>query len=350
MKAPALVLTQGHFMTDNAKTAHGLIRGTDRFEIKALIDHKHASADAGDLLDGRKRDIPILAELKEALEQFPEIQYLIIGVATVGGVLPDEMLPIIEEALRKGVSIVNGLHDYLNDRATLKKLAEEHGAELLDIRRPKKPSELHFWTGEIFKLDVPIIAVMGMDCALGKRTTCRMIMEAGQAAGLNVQMIYTGQTGWLQGGKYGFILDSTLNDFVSGELEHAILSCWKETKPDVILIEGQSALRNPSGPCGLEFIISGMAKNVVLVHAPKRKYYEDEVHWGKIPTVASEKEILRKFGADLIGLALNTQDCTEAEAKNYQQQYKDELQLPVLLPILEGVDAILPRLKQLVAK
>lgn len=350
MKAPALVLTQGHFMTDNAKTAHGLIRGTDRFEIKALIDHKHASADAGELLDGRKRNIPILTDLTEALEQFPEVEYLIIGVATVGGVLPDEMLPIIEEALRKGVSIVNGLHDYLNDREVLKRLAKEHGAELLDIRRPKKPSELHFWTGEIFKLDVPIIAVMGMDCALGKRTTCRMIMESGQEAGLNIQMIYTGQTGWLQGGKYGFILDSTLNDFVSGELEHAILSCYKETKPDIILIEGQSALRNPSGPCGLEFIISGMAKNVVLVHAPKRKYYEDEVHWGEIPTVASEKEILEKFDADLIALALNTQDCSEREARNFQQEYTEELQLPVLLPIIEGVDAILPRLKQLIAK
>ncbi|MEM8889484.1 MAG: DUF1611 domain-containing protein [Bacteroidota bacterium] len=349
MKAPALVLTQGYFMTDNAKTAHGLIRGTDRFEIKALIDHKHASADAGELLDGQKRDIPILADLKEALKHFPETQYLIIGVATVGGVLPDEMLPIIEEALGKGVSIVNGLHDYLQDREQLKKLAEEHGAELLDIRRPKKPSELHFWTGEIFDIDVPIIAVMGMDCALGKRTTCRMIMEAGQEAGMNIQMIYTGQTGWLQGGKYGFILDSTLNDFVSGELEHAILSCWKETNPDVILIEGQSALRNPSGPCGLEFIISGMAKHVILVHAPKRKYYEDEAHWGEIPTVASEKEILKKFDADLIGLALNTQDCSESEAKNFQQQYKEELQLPVLLPIIEGVDDILPTLKQLKA-
>ena len=350
MNAPALVLTQGYFMTDNAKTAHGLIRGTDRFEIKAVIDHKHVSADAGELLDGRKRDIPILSDLKKALEQFPEVEFLIIGVATVGGVLPDEMLPIIEEALRKGVSIVNGLHDYLQDRESLKKLAAEHGAKLLDIRRPKKPSELHFWTGEIFNIDVPIIAVMGMDCALGKRTTCRMIMEAGQEAGLNIQMIYTGQTGWLQGGKYGFILDSTLNDFVSGELEHAILSCYKEAKPDIILIEGQSALRNPSGPCGLEFIISGMAKHVVLVHAPKRKYYEDEAHWGEIPTVASEKEILEKFGADLIGLALNTQDCTESEAKSFQKTYQEDLQIPVLLPIIDGVDEMIPSLKQLKAK
>lgn len=350
MKAPALVLTQVHFQTDNAKTAHGLVRGTDRYEIKAVIDHQHSSVDAGELLDGINRDIPILPSLEDAIKRFKKIEYLIIGVATVGGVLPEEMLPIIKEALSQGISIVNGLHDYLNDRGELKELANEKGAQLIDIRKPKKPKDLHFWTGKIFEVDVPIIAVMGMDCAMGKRTTTRMIMEAGQAAGLNIQMIYTGQTGWLQGGKYGFILDSTLNDFVSGELEHAILRCWKETKPDVILIEGQSALRNPSGPCGLEFLISGMAKKVILLHAPKRKYYEDEEHWGEIPTVASEKEILEKFGAELFALVLNTQNCSDSEAKSFQQQYEKELQIPVLLPIQEGVDEILASLKQLIRK
>ncbi len=72
------------------------------------------------------------------------------------------------------------------------------------------------------------------------------------------------------GGKYGFIFDSTLNDFVVGELEHAILSCIKDTDPDIVLLEGQSALRNPTGPCGSEMLVSGNAKHVILVHAPKR--------------------------------------------------------------------------------
>ena len=40
--------------------------------------------------------------------------------------------------------------------------------------------------------------------------------------------ITSGQTGWMQGGKYGFILDSTVNDFVSGELEKAIVECDRE--------------------------------------------------------------------------------------------------------------------------
>ena len=63
--------------------------------------------------------------------------------------------------------------------------------------------------------------------------------------GMSCEMVYTGQTGWLQGSKFGFVLDSTANDFVSGELEHAIVSCDKELKPSLILLEGQSALRRP---------------------------------------------------------------------------------------------------------
>ncbi len=124
-------------------------------------------------------------------------------------------------------------------------------------------------------------------------------------------MIYTGQTGWLQGGQYGFIFDSTLNDFVSGELEHAIVSCWEETRPDLILLEGQSALRNPSGPCGPELLISGNAKQVILVHAPKRKYFDNEAHWGEIPPVETEIALIRQYGAQVLALALNTEGCTE---------------------------------------
>ena len=219
-------------------------------------------------------------------------------------------------------------------------LAEKHQVTLTDIRKPKQRKDLHFWTGDILQVTAQIIAVMGMDCAMGKRTTARMVREACAANGINAQMIYTGQTGWLQGGKYGFIFDSTLNDFVSGELEHAIVSCWKETGADVILLEGQSSLRNPSGPCGLEFLISGRAKSVILVHAPKRKYFDNDAHWGEIPSVTSEMEIIEKFGSQVIALALNTEDCTDEEAYEYQREYEENLGIPVLLPLQEGVGKI----------
>lgn len=336
----ALILTNGLLSTDNAKTAHGLIRGTERYQIVGIIDPPTAGQDAGEVLDGKHRQIPIFDTVSSAMDQLQQVDCLIIGIATPGGIMPMDMLDVIKVAIQSGISIVNGLHDYLTANPELVALAEKHQVTLTDIRKPKQRKDLHFWTGDILQVTAQIIAVMGMDCAMGKRTTARMVREACAANGINAQMIYTGQTGWLQGGKYGFIFDSTLNDFVSGELEHAIVSCWKETGADVILLEGQSSLRNPSGPCGLEFLISGRAKSVILVHAPKRKYFDNDAHWGEIPSVTSEMEIIEKFGSQVIALALNTEDCTDEEAYEYQREYEENLGIPVLLPLQEGVGKI----------
>ena len=336
-------------MTSDAKTAHGLIRGTERFNIKGIVDcQATAGKDAGELLDGKHRGIPVFASMQTALDKLEKIDYLIIGVATVGGILPKNMLVLIYEAVKKGISVVNGLHEYLNDNTYLVDLAAGSGAQLIDVRKPKSRADLHFWEGIIFNVTAPIVAVIGMDCAVGKRTTARMLKQACINEGMKAEMIYTGQTGWLQGGNYGFIFDSTLNDFVAGELEHAIVRCWKEMHPDIIFLEGQSSLRNPSGPCGLELLISGNAKHVVLIFAPKRKYFDNEAHWGEIPSVASEIEIIEKLGSKVIAVAINTEHCSEEEAFAYQKAYTVSLGLPVLLPIQEGVAPVIPILKALV--
>ena len=344
----ALVLTQGYLERNDAKTAHGLIRGTDRFQIAGIIDGpKTAGQDAGELLDGTNRNIPVFADLEQALQGTKDVRYLIIGIATIGGVLPKDLLNVVHQAVEAGLSIVNGLHDFLNDKPDLVARALEKEVTLIDIRKPKTRDQLHFWTGEIFEVPVPIIAVIGMDCALGKRPTARMLCEAATEQGLKAVMIYTGQTGWLQGGKYGFIFDSTLNDFVSGELEHAIVSAWKEAAPDLIFIEGQSSLRNPSGPCGAEILISGNAKHVVLLFAPKRLYFDHIEAWGPIPTVESEIELIEKFGSRVIATAMHTEGCTPEEARELQETYQARLKRPVLLPLEEGVNKLIPVLREL---
>ncbi len=349
MTNQAILLTDGFLSTPNAKTAHGLIRGTERFTIVGVVDAPTAGQDAGAMLDGTVRNIPVFESVDEAIAQSESISYAIVAIATNGGILPKTMLTDIKRCLEQGLSIVNGLHEFLNDKPDLVALAQKQGAQLIDVRRPKPRHELHFWTGEVTQITAPIIAVMGTDCALGKRTTARLIREAGGRHGLNAQMIYTGQTGWLQGGKYGFVFDSTLNDFVSGELEHALVSCWRETGADVLLIEGQAALRNPSGPCGSEFLVSGNARHVVLVHAPKRTYYDHDPAWGTIPPIESEIALIRAYGSEVIALALNTEACSQEEAVTYQTEYAERLNMPVLLPLQEGVDAIIPVIQSLIS-
>lgn len=341
----AIILTGGLLDSTDAKTAHGLIRESNKFTIVGLVDAVCAGRDAGELLDGVRRDIPVLGSIHEALSLRP--RYCIIGVATIGGVFPESMLDDVRIAISAGLSIVNGLHDYLSERADIRELAEAKGVELIDVRKPKSREDLHFWTGEIFKIEPPVIAVLGTDCALGKRTTTRFLLNDCRDAGLNAHMIYTGQTGWLQGGKYGFIFDSTLNDFVAGELEYAILKCASEENPDIIFLEGQSALRNPSGPCGSEFLISGNARHAILVHAPKRKHYDHLENWGRIPSIESEIELVALYGSKVLAVALNTEDCTPEEAIRFQRDYEDRLGIPVLLPLSEGCQRIIPVLKSL---
>ncbi|MFD2934140.1 DUF1611 domain-containing protein [Spirosoma flavum] len=349
MNNRAILLTDGLLSTPFAKTAHGLIRGTERYTVVGVVDVPTAGQDAGVVLDGHLRDIPVFASVSQAMAMAGPVSYAIVAIATNGGILPSTMLTDIKQGLENGLSIVNGLHEFLNDKPELVALANLHSGQLIDVRQPKPRNELHFWTGEVKTITAPIIAVIGTDCALGKRTTARLIREACGRHNLNAQMIYTGQTGWLQGVNYGFIVDSTLNDFVSGELEHALVSCWRETGADLLLIEGQAALRNPSGPCGSEFLVSGNARHVVLVHAPKRVYYDHDPAWGEIPSIESEIALIRAYGSDVIAVALNTEECSRDDAFAYQKQYTERLGIPVLLPLQEGVDTILPIIQSLIS-
>lgn len=347
-KTNAIVITGGYLDTSNAKTAHGLIRGTDRFNILGIIDHKHAGKDAGEMLDGKKRNIPIFTSITEAVEKTKEkIQYAVIGVATKGGVIPESLRLMLKEALENNLSIVNGLHDHVSDHEELATLAKAKGLEIIDVRKPKKFKDLHFWSGKIAEVKCLKVAVLGTDCALGKRTTTRFLMEAMQQVGYKAEMIYTGQTGWMQGAKYGFIFDSTLNDFISGEMEHAIWQCYTEQKPDVIFIEGQSSLRNPSGPAGSEWIVSAAADAVVLQHNPARKQYKDlEFYPAYIPALKDEIDLIKIYGAPTIAITINSAKMTTDEARKSAAQYEAELTILTVLPLEDGLDRLVPVLKQ----
>lgn len=351
-KSNAIVITAGYLDSNSGKTAHGLIRGTDRFNIVGVIDPKFPGKDAGEVLDGRKRNIPVYATLADFKKQSSETaKYCIIGVATKGGVIPETMRVMLKEALENGYSLVNGLHDYVSDHAELADLAKQKGLEIIDVRKPKKFKDLHFWSGDIVNVKCPKIAVLGTDCALGKRTTTRFLTEAMRKAGFKAEMIYTGQTGWMQGSKYGFIFDSTLNDFISGEMEHAVVSCWENEKPDIIFIEGQSSLRNPSGPAGAEWIVSAAADAAVLQHNPPRKKYKElDFYPANIPHPKDEIALIKIYGAPTVAVTINTSKMTEKEARETAAEYTRELGIPTILPLEDGVDALVPIFKQMIEK
>ena len=153
-------------------------------------------------------------------------------------------------------------------------------------------------------------------------------------------MIYTGQTGWMQGARYGFVLDATPNDYVSGELEHAIVTCDREAAPDVMVLEGQSSLRNPSGPCGSEFLLSAAAKGVVLQHAAGRDYFEGYEEMGLLlPSLADEIALIKAYGAQTLAVTLSSALMQGDELERYRAACEAELGIPVVAVLEQGLDA-----------
>jgi len=349
--APAIVLANGFFQTPNGKAAHGLVRGSERFKVLAVVDPLCAGQDAGSVLDGQQRNIPLVASLAEALAAGPEVpQYCVVGIATHGGRFTPELRDLLLEAVQAGLSIVNGLHDYASADPEIAAIAAERGLTLIDLRKPKPKHELHFWTGAIHQVRAPRLAVLGMDCAIGKRTTARLLTQALAAAEVKAEMIFTGQTGWMQGFRYGFVLDSVVNDYVSGELEHAIVTCDQEVQPDLIILEGQSSLRNPSGPCGAEFLLSGAARGVILQHAPGREFFEGYESQGhRIPPVEDEIDLIRCYGARTLAVTLQGEGLGLATLKQTQQDLQQRLNIPVVCPLEEGVDTLVPVVQKFIA-
>jgi len=180
----ALVLTDGRFRSADAKTAHGLVRGPSRYRLLGVVDGaESAGDDAGRLLDGTPRGIPLYADLVTALaDRGGPPDWCVVGVATSGGVLSPSLRGALLAAVRHGLSLVNGLHDLVGDDLELAAEARRTGARLVDLRRPKPFRELAFWSGAIRGVRAPRVAVLGTDCALGKRTTCQLLAAALAAA------------------------------------------------------------------------------------------------------------------------------------------------------------------------
>ena len=344
----AVIFTHNLLAENFAKTAHGLLRGSSRFDVVGVIDSIHGGRDAGEVLDGNRLGIPTFKSIFDYFKYSnSDAEVCIVGVAFPGGALPEECRGELISALRHGLSIISGLHHYLSEDPEFNKIAKENNVELNDIRKTRPISDLHFWSGKILDVKTPILAILGTDCAVGKRTTARFIMESCQNKDIKTEIIYTGQTGWMQGYKHGFIFDSTPNDFVSGELERAILECVEQSNPDLILLEGQSSMRNPSGPAGSEFILSGNATGVILVHPLGREYFVDlEKFKYKLPEIEKEIMLIEAYGNKVIAIALNQENSNLDILKENQKQLENSLKIPVSIPLNEGVEKIVELIKE----
>ncbi|MFS4416082.1 DUF1611 domain-containing protein [Maribacter sp. 2307ULW6-5] len=340
----ALVYCQNAFNTPNGKTAHGLVRFTERYDVVGVIDSHYAGLDAGKVLDGKKNGIPIFKDMESGIRELKVTgtlpKTLVIGLAPDGGKLPQEARETIKKALQLGWNVDSGLHDFLTNDRELMAIAEGSGSRVRDVRKTPERDQLHFFTGEIEQVYCLKLAVLGTDSALGKRTTAWLLVHALRKAGRKAEMIGTGQTAWMQGAKYGMIMDSCINDFVSGEIEHAVVSAWKKERPDVIVIEGQGSLMNPAYPGGFEILAAGRPDHVILQHAPKRKEYDGFPGYKMHPLKKQIQAIEVISGKKVMAITVNHENMAPDEIGPACEAIAKQTGLPAFDVLAHGADAL----------
>jgi uncharacterized NAD-dependent epimerase/dehydratase family protein len=132
-------------------------------------------------------------------------------------------------------------------------------------------------------------------------------------------------------------------------MEHAIHTCYMEAKPDIIFIEGQSSLRNPSGPAGAEWLVSADATAVILQHNPARKQYKDmEYYPAYIAQPKEEIELIKTYGTPTAAITINTAKMKTEEARAIAAQYEKELGIPAILPLEDGLDKLIPVFEKMI--
>ena len=189
---------------------------------------------------------------------------LLIGVANSGGVISENWMPSLIEALESDLDLISGMHTKLNDTPQLKTAAQRRGRQLIDVRTP--PPNIPIASGR--KRSGKRLLTVGTDCALGKKYSALALARAFANRGVDVDFRATGQTGIMISGG-GIPLDAVVADFAAGAAEmlspDASARHWD-------VIEGQGSLFHPAYAGVSLSLLHGSQPDVIVVcHEPGRK-------------------------------------------------------------------------------
>ena len=347
-KKTALVYCENQFGLMDGKTAAGLVRHSETYNIVGVIDSSLAGKDAGEELDNQKNYVPIFANLDSALANLSDIPHCYIyGKAPLDATLSIAERALILEAMSKGMDIINGLHQFFSEDSEFIEMADRWGVEIQDIRKPPELKDLHVFTGEIAKVTVPVIAILGTDCACGKMTTAVELNKALNNLGIKSVLIATGQTAIMQGAKYGVSIDALVSQFVIGEIENAVVQAFEQESPDIILVEGQSSVSHPAFMSSVGILKGCLPDGIILQHPPGRKFRCD-FPLLPMPNIVSEIRLIKAISqSQVIAIALSHENLTETEIQRTIKSYEDRLLLPTTDVLTYGCDKLIRALGKL---
>lgn len=333
MSAPRhLILADGEFAPLTSKTANSIIRfQPDR--VVAVLDRRHAGKTSQDVI-GAGGGIPVVGSMREGLAL--GATSVLIGIAPIGGQLPDEWRAWLLEAIEGGCNIVSGLHTFIGDDPVLAEAARKHGRRIDDLRKP--PEHLPVASGRAKKTEALRVLTVGTDCNVGKMTAQLRLVDGLRERGLRTSFVATGQTGIMIEG-WGIAVDAVVADFIAGAAEQITLQGAKDA--DVVLVEGQGSINHP-GYSGVTLgLLHGSCPDaMILCHQATREHIGDyrPDGWLKIPALSEYVRLYETIAgtvhpSKVIGIALNTFDLSDEDAKAACEAAAKDTGLPATDPV-----------------
>jgi uncharacterized NAD-dependent epimerase/dehydratase family protein len=260
---------------------------------------------------------------------------LLIGVANAGGVISENWIPALLDALESGLDIISGMHTKLNDTPQLKSMAERRGRRLIDVRTP--PRNIPIASG--LKRSGKRLLTVGTDCALGKKYSALALARAFGQRGLDADFRATGQTGIMISGG-GIPMDSVVADFAAGAAEMLT--------PDAAplhwdVIEGQGSLFHPAYAGVSLSLLHGSQPDVIVVcHRPGREQVLGHSSYS-LPSIGETIELNlylgRRTNAKIrcAGISLDTSQFGAETAHRLLAEQSAQYGLPAADPIRGGI-------------
>lgn len=301
-----VLLTDGFSTPFLAKTAISMLRYRTA-DIVALLDATTPAKTTSELL-GVGGDLPIVATLNAV----PQADALYIGIAPPGGKLPPPWRPTILEALRRGMDVVSGLHDFLNDDAEYVQAAQASGSQLIDVRRNRFKSTAEH---RQFRQGCVRVHAVGHDCSIGKMVASLEVQRGLVAAGEDAKFLATGQTGIMISGE-GVPIDCVVSDFVNGAAEQL---AYANQHHDYLLIEGQGSLTHPAFSAVTLGLLHGCAPDGLIYCYEVGRSHVKGLDNVAIPDLSRQLEFILtaanfRHPCRLIGVAINSRALSDEEA------------------------------------
>jgi uncharacterized NAD-dependent epimerase/dehydratase family protein len=262
----------------------------------------------------------------------------VIGVAPVGGAIPEEWWAPLRAAAAAGLDVVSGMHMPLASVPGLREAAAASGVRLFDVRH----SDRAFSAATGTRRPGRRVLTVGTDCALGKKYTALALARSLRERGIRATFRATGQTGIMIAGG-GIAIDAVVADFIAGAAE------WLSPANDPAhwdVIEGQGALFHPAyAGVTLGLVHGSQPDALVLCHDPTRTTIDGYPDFPIPPLAEAMRQYLTaarvtNSGARFIGISLNTSALSAAERRDTLAAMEREFALPVVDPMVQGAEAI----------